>query len=159
MMTSIFKANWLLKALGFFKIPLIFYVNPKIIFLSEKEIRVKIKLRRRTKNHYGTMYFGAIAVGADISTGLFAMHIAQQRGIKMNLLFKDFKINFLKRPAGDVVFICNEYQKINEQIDEVVKRKVRVNKIVKGYAIVPSIDFHEKVCEFELTISLKQASN
>lgn len=156
-MKSIFRANIFLKLFGFFKIPLIFYVNPNIISLSEKEIRVKIRLRRRTKNHYGTMYFGAIAVGADISTGLFAMHIIEKRGVKMDLLFKDFKINFLKRPAGDVVFVCDEYKKINEQIDEVIKRKVRINKTVKGYAVVPSIDSYNKVCEFELTISLKQS--
>jgi len=155
-MKSLFKANLFLKALGLFKIPLIFYVNPKIISLSDEEIRVRIKLRRRTKNHYGSMYFGALAVGADISTGLFALHLIQQRGVKIDLLFKDFKINFLKRPSSDVVFICDEYQKINEQINEVIETKARVNKRVKGYAVVPSLS-NEKVCDFELTISLKQS--
>jgi len=158
-MKSLFKANFFLKALGFFKIPLIWYVNPKVIALSENEIRVKIKLRRRTKNHYGTMYFGAIAVGADICTGLFTLHILQQRKLKMDLLFKDFKINFIKRPAGDVVFVCNDAKKINDLIDKVVDSGIRVNKTVKGYAVIPLVNSKEKVCEFELTISLKQAVN
>ena len=51
-MKSLFKTNLVLKILGFFKIPLIWYVNPKVILLNEDEIRVKIKLRRRTKNHW-----------------------------------------------------------------------------------------------------------
>ena len=77
-MSNLFKTNLYLKTFGFFKIPLIFYVNPKVILLNSEEIKVAIPLNRRTRNHYGSMYFGALAVGADISVGLFAMSLVKK---------------------------------------------------------------------------------
>ena len=92
-MDNLLKANLYLKTFGFFKVPLIFYINPKIITLNDEEIKVAIELNRRTRNHYGSMYFGALAVGADISVGLFAMSLVKKSGADMLLLFSERKGN------------------------------------------------------------------
>tara|TARA_B100000963_G_scaffold360898_1_gene393699 strand:- start:7410 stop:7877 length:468 start_codon:yes stop_codon:yes gene_type:complete len=153
-MSNLFKANLYLKAFGFFRIPLIFYINPKIISLTDEEIKVAIKLNRRTRNHYGSMYFGALAVGADISVGLFAMALVKKSGANMGLLFKDFEIQFHKRAEGETIFICHEHEKINNQIASVLRSGKRVNEKVTGKAFVPSAS-QDPVCSFNLTISLK----
>ena len=44
---------------------MIFYAAPRIIQLDEDGCAVKIPLGFRTKNHLGSMYFGALCVGAD----------------------------------------------------------------------------------------------
>ena len=154
-MNYLTKANFYLKTFGFFKIPLIFYVNPKIVSLNDEEIRVAIDLNRRTRNHYGSMYFGALAVGADISIGLFAMHLAKAKDQDVLLLFKDFSMQFHTRAEGKTIFVCQEYKKINEQIASVKRVNRRVNESVSGWAFVPSIS-EEPVCTFKLTLSLKQ---
>jgi len=64
-MSELSKAKRMLWLFGFFKIPLIGYVNPKLIKLTDKSMVVKIPLRRKTKNHLGSMYFGALGIGAD----------------------------------------------------------------------------------------------
>ena len=64
---SIKKMRWLLFLLGFVKIPMIRFTNPKLLAIDDNSVRVKIKLRRRTKNHLNSMYFGALSVGADIA--------------------------------------------------------------------------------------------
>ena len=101
------------------------------------------------------MYFGALAVGADISVGLFAMSLVKKSGADMLLLFKDFQIEFHQRAEGETVFSCRDHEKINNQIALVLRDKKRVNEQVCGQAFVPSIS-EEPVCSFKLTVSLKQ---
>ena len=156
-MNRLTKANFYLKTFGLFKIPMIFFVNPKILNLTEKEIRVGIDLNWRTKNHYKSMYFGALAIGADVSTGIFALHLMKKRGVELDLLFKTFSIEFFKRPEGRTVFTCIDHKKITDQISEVIHSQQRVNQEVSGFAVTPAIST-DPVCRYTMTLSLKQKS-
>ena len=64
MTVSLNKIRWMLRLLGWIKIPLIGYVRPRLVNLDDNVAVVKIKLRRRTRNHLHSMYFGALAIGA-----------------------------------------------------------------------------------------------
>ena len=77
MEVSIRKMKWLLFLLGRVKIPLIGYTNPKLLSIDAQSVRVRIKLRRRTKNHLNSMYFGALAVGADIAGGIQVFYFSK----------------------------------------------------------------------------------
>jgi len=68
------KINLYLSLLSFWKIPLLFYCRPRIISIDDTTIKVKIKLKRKVKNHLGSMYLGALTIGADITSGYFAFH-------------------------------------------------------------------------------------
>ena len=70
------KIKWQLFLLGRFKIPMLGYTAPKLIELNNNKAKVKIKLKRRTKNHLNSMYFGALAVGADVAGGIHAFYFA-----------------------------------------------------------------------------------
>ena len=79
------KANFFIKILGFTKIPLMLFCNPKIIEFDDEKVIVKIRLKRKTKNHLGSMYFGVLAVGADVTGGFLAMDpIMKSLGIGAN---------------------------------------------------------------------------
>jgi len=54
------------------------------------------------------MYFGVLAVGADVTGGFLAMRYIQASTSKIALIFKDFKAEFLKRAEGDVHFVCED---------------------------------------------------
>ena len=73
MFSELRKANLYLKIFGLTKIPLLWFCRPKIIILNTESVEIKIPLRRRTKNHLNSMYFGALSVGADITGGFLAM--------------------------------------------------------------------------------------
>jgi hypothetical protein len=70
---------------------------------------------------------GVLAVGADITGGFLAMNPIQESGRKINLIFKDFKADFLKRPEGDVHFICNDGLAVRELVETVAKSSDRHN--------------------------------
>ena len=49
------QATLLLRYFGFFKIPLLFFVKPTVIEMSDHRVVVRILLRRRTRNHLRSM--------------------------------------------------------------------------------------------------------
>ena len=148
------KTNRLIQLFGITKVPMIWYCRPKVIEHTDEKIEIKILLKRKTKNHLGSMYFGVLAVGADITGGFLAMNPIQESGRKINLIFKDFKADFLKRPEGDVHFICNDGLAVRELVEKVTKSTDRHNFKLNIDAIVPSIST-EIVAKFQLTLSLK----
>ena len=74
---SLFKSNLELYLFSFFKVPMLFYCRPRIVALDDEKVEIRLPLRRRTKNHLNSMYFGALAVGADVAGGFIAFD--QQR--------------------------------------------------------------------------------
>lgn len=140
---------------GLTKIPLIAFVRPSIIRMDEAGCEIKIPLNYFTKNHLGSMYFGVLAVGADLAGGLMAMEQIRRSKKKVQLLFKDYKANFLKRPEADVHFICHDGEKIKKQVAEAIRTKQRLTRPLKIIATVPKISGDEPVAEFELGLSLK----
>ena len=154
MVSKVTKTTRLIQLFGITKVPMIWYCRPKVIEHTDEKIEIKIPLKRKTKNHLGSMYFGVLAVGADITGGFLAMEPIQESGRKINLIFKDFKADFLKRPEGDVHFTCNDGLAVKELVDRVSKSSDRHNFKLSIEATVPSIS-SEVVAKFELTLSLK----
>ncbi|HTL11154.1 MAG TPA: DUF4442 domain-containing protein, partial [Bdellovibrionota bacterium] len=92
------KETLYLRAFGLIKIPMLWYLRPSVVELTDDRCVVKIPLRRRAKNHLNSMYFGALAAGADCAGGLMAMRLIRADGNRASLVFKDFHAEFLKRP-------------------------------------------------------------
>lgn len=147
------KANIALRVFGIAKVPMIAFVKPVVDDISDLHCKVRIPIRRRTRNHYGSLYFGSFAVGADCAGGLLAMHLIKKSGAKINLLFKDFKAQFLKRPEGDVTFVCSDGAAIRSLIEHVVASKERGNLALTITATEG--EEPQTVAIFELTLSLK----
>lgn len=152
---SLKKMQRLLWKMGVFKIPMIAYVRPKLLQIDEHTSLVRIKLRRRTKNHLSSMYFGSLAVGADITAGLHAFYFAELSGTKISFAFKAVKAEFLKRAMSDIHFVSQDGQLVKDVFDETLKTKERVNKWIHVDA---KDDNDEIVATFEMEISVKVKS-
>ena len=153
-LSNITKANFYLKLFSFTKIPLIWFCKPKIINMNSNNIEIKINLNRKTKNHLGTMYFGALSVGADITGGFLAMLCIKESKKKVALIFKDYKADFLKRAEGDVHFICKQGDEISTLVNKTIQSGERENMLLFINAYVPTVS-NDIVAKFELTLSLK----
>lgn len=156
-MNILTKAKWMLWMFGHFQVPLIGYTKAEIIDITDERVIVRIKLRRRTKNHLHSMYMGALAIGADIAGGLLAVYFAQRSKAKISLAFKSFHAEFIKRPEHDVYFICEQGKSIQEMIARAKSEKTRINQIVpvEAYTHFLSEKGKEKVADFKLELSLK----
>lgn len=155
-LSAVQNADLIIKAFGFRKIPLIYYSGVKVVELNENRLEVRIPLNRRTRNHLNSMYFGALAIGADVAGGLLTFLHMQQTGRKMTVVFKDMKADFLKRAEGDVHFICDQNVEISKMLARIEASGERENMGIDVTAIVPSIS-NEVVAKFRLTLSAKLA--
>lgn len=155
MLSPLAKANLYLNLFAFTKVPLIWICRPKILEMDKEKVIVKIPLRRKTKNHLNSMYFGVLAVGADVAGGFLAMSKAQESGRKISLAFKEVEGQFLKRPEADVIFTCEDGRLIDDMLDEAISSGERINKAVKIVATCPSIGGNDPMAIFSLTLSIK----
>ncbi len=153
------RETFLLRTFGFLKIPLIFYITPRVLELGEERVEIKIPLNWRTKNHLGSMYFGVLCTAADVAGGLIAMKLIQKKGNTVNLVFKDFHAEFLKRPDADTHFICEDGKIVRDLVDRADSSGERVEDTVAIRAVCPSKYGDEVLARFKLTISLKKKSN
>ena len=149
---SIKKMRWLLFLLGFVKIPMIRFTNPKLLAIDDNSVRVKIKLRRRTKNHLNSMYFGALSVGADIAGGIQVFYFSKKMDRKVSFAFKGMNAQFLKRAESDIVFESNEGQKIQKAMEKSLKEGSRINDSIMVEA---KNDQGEVVATFEMIVSVR----
>ena len=151
-------ATFLLRCMGFFKIPLLSFVKPTVVELTDNRVVIKIPLRRRTKNHLGSMYFGALAIGADCAAGLIAMKFIQETDRKISLIFKSLDAAFLKRAEGDVYFTCDQGREVSNLVTAAAASTERVELPVDVIATVPDKFADEPVARFILVLSLKKKS-
>jgi len=156
-MKNSFKDTLFLRAFAFTKIPLLFFVNPSVVKMTEEEVVVSIPFSRRNKNHLGSMYFGALCIAADAAGGIIAAKALQKvaKGKKGSLIFKDFQAKFFKRPEGRTLFTCKDGLAIKAAVQKAEETLERVDLPVTIITTVPEKFGEEPVAEFVLTLSLK----
>lgn len=140
---------------GLTKVPLILYCRPVVVQLDEEKAVVRVPLRRRTKNHLNSMYFGALCVGADCAGGIIAMHQIWASKQSVSLVFQGFKAEFLKRPEADVHFVCTQGAEIKALVAKAIESGERESMPVNLVATTPSLSGDEPVARFEVILSLK----
>lgn len=134
------------------------YVRPKVAYVDDDRVDVFVPLRRRTKNHLGSMYFGALSVGADVAGGYLAMRRIQQAKRPVSFVFQDVRGEFLRRPTGDVLFRCQDGQAVQRIVDQTLLDGARHATTVAVVCTVPS-EGDAPVARFELTLSVKAKSS
>lgn len=149
------KANLSLRLFVWRYIPLIGFCAPIIESLSPQALAVRIPLGWRTRNHLGSMYFGALATGADLAGGLLVMEKGRARRRKVHFAFKSVTGEFLRRPQADVRFYCDQGEVIDEMIETSLATGQRINRPIQVTATCPAQDGDEPVARFELELSVK----
>lgn len=155
MFSERFIANLKMNLFAFTKVPLIWFCRPSIIHIDDNCIKVRIPLKRRNKNHLNSMYFGALAVGADLSGAFLAFHKVEKLGKKVSLAFKSVEGEFLKRPESDVIFTCTDGELIDSMLQESLQSGERINQLVTIVATCPKRHEDEPMAVFKLTLSVK----
>jgi acyl-coenzyme A thioesterase PaaI-like protein len=155
MMQNIFETAKV-RLFGFMQIPMIWFVSPHVICVGADRTEIVIPLTRRTRNHLKSMYFGALAVGADLAGGLLFMNLMQKNKLKLSFVFKDMQAQFLKRADGDVHFVCTSGQDVEALIARLKDSPERHETKVEIKALVPTKYNDDPVATFVLTLSAKK---
>ncbi len=143
---------------GFAKIPLIWWVRPSVLCVGVERTEIVIPLSRRTKNHLNSMYFGSLAIGADLAGALLLMELMDKAKIKASFVFKDMSAQFLKRADGDVHFVSTNGSDVQALLKRVGESPERQETTVEVKALVPKKYGDDPVAIFKLTLSVKRKS-
>jgi acyl-coenzyme A thioesterase PaaI-like protein len=148
------KETAMVRLLGL-KIPVLLFLAPRVLEVDEDGAAILIPLGYRSRNHVGSMYFAALAAGADLAAGMNAFALIERRHPKVNILFKDAHMDFLKRADGDVVFRTRDGRKVAAAMEQTVRTGERVTIPVDVVATVPEKYGDEPVARFTLGLSMK----
>lgn len=151
------KYTALINAYSILNIPLLAACMPQIVEVSDSRTVVRVRLGWRTRNHLGVMYFGALAMGAELSVALKAIESISKGKLKIDFIFKDFKADFLKRADGHVHFICPNADKVAALVKRTADSSERQSECFEGFACVPEHS-EEAIMNYSLTLSMKQRS-
>jgi len=155
-----FRQTLQLRLLGLLKIPLLGSVRPTVVELGDERCVIRVRLRRWTRNHLDSMYFGALAIGADCAGGIMAVEQIRRRKAKVSLIFKSFHAEFLRRPESDVFFICEEGARIRDLVDRVLVSERRLGELIPVTAAVLAPDgSYDPVARFILELTLKRSGH
>ena len=154
-LTPVQKANLKFKLVGLFKIRLLGFVNAKLVEYSEEKTVVRIPLNRKTRNHLGSVYFGALAVGADVTGAWIAFDYLDRTKKNVSIVFKDLQAEFLKRADGDVHFTCLDGPDVLASFKQTILDGERKNIPLTVTATVPSKYGEEPVATFVMTLSMR----
>ena len=155
-----FRQTLQLRLLGLLKIPLLGSVRPTVVELGDERCVIRVRLRRWTRNHLDSMYFCALAIGADCAGGIMAVTLIRSRRAQVSLVFKSFHTEFLKRPEADVFFICEEGARIRDLVDRVLVSERRLGELIPVTAAVLAPDgSYDPVARFILELTLKRSGH
>jgi acyl-coenzyme A thioesterase PaaI-like protein len=138
------------------RVPMLLFVGPRVLEVDEEGCAVEIPLGWRSRNHVGSMYFGALCTGADLAGGFNAFRAIRSAHPKVVVIFKDLRADFLKRADGDVLFRCRDGRRVAEAVRKADETGERVTIPVEVVATVPKKYGDEPVARFTLGLSLRR---
>lgn len=153
-MTSLWKLNFLMNLIALFKLPMVFFVRPRLVQYDEHQCTIRIKKTFKTRNHINSMYFGALAVGAELSIAVPAVFMIKASKQKVEIVFKAFDCEFLKKAHEDVYFKFNDVSAVRTLLETTIKTKERVTQTFEAHAFLASHP-DEPIMAYRLTMALK----
>lgn len=145
------KATFQVWLLGLTRIPLILFCRPRVIEVRAERSVIRIPLRRRTRNHLGSMYIASFTVGADLAAGLLAFNHSRIKGRNTSISFKSMQANYIKRAMSHVDFICEKGAEVAALIDAAALDGERKNLDVPVTAYCEN----EIVAQISIELSVK----
>ncbi|OQY02904.1 MAG: thioesterase [Bacteroidetes bacterium 4572_117] len=103
------------------KLPLAFLTGLKIIHIDENMASVSIPFKYLNQNPFQSIYFAALAMAAELSTGIMAMISVQSASKPVSMLVFNMSASFMKKARGKIVFSCYEGKAIEGAIEESIK--------------------------------------
>jgi acyl-coenzyme A thioesterase PaaI-like protein len=138
------------------RIPVLFFLGPRVVRLDEEVCEVRIPLGWRSRNHVGTMYLGALCAGADLAAGLPAARLVLSTHRDVVLLFADLRAEFLKRADGDVHFRSRQGREVAAAVRSAAGSGERQTLPVEVIATCPERHGEEPVARFTMGLTLKR---
>jgi hypothetical protein len=95
-------------------LPLAWFAGIRITELNEERCVTRLVTGWRTRNPFGSMYFGSLVLGAEVSMGIPVLSEVSRSGKSISTLIVSSRSVFHQRGTGKIFFTCNEVQEIRK---------------------------------------------
>lgn len=136
-------------------LPAAFFAGLKVEQLSEERAAISVRQKWFNKNPFHSIYFGVLAMAAEVSTGILCMSSLYKRKPAVSMLVIKNEGFFYKKAIGKIVFTCTDGALVNDAVEQSIRtgEGVTVECNSKGVN-----EKGEVVAEFNFTWSFKAKS-
>lgn len=138
------------------RMPLGFFAGLRVDKFNINEAIVSLPFNTITKNPFKSVYFGAQAMAAELSTGVLAMDAVIDSKKRISMLVFDMKAHFSKKAVSRIRFTCEQGNEIRQAIQKAIDTKEGVTVEVQS---VGTDEDGDVVSEFSYTWTFKLKSN
>ncbi len=142
----------LLKIFFLKRMPLGFFAGLKVVQFDDQMAIVSLPFNTITKNPFRSVYFGAQAMAAELSTGVLAMNAVQSSNQNISMLVFAMEASFAKKAISKIHFQCNQAVEINTAVQGCIESGEGVTLKVKSVGTDQNGDV---VSEFYFTWTFK----
>lgn len=133
-------------------LPLGFFTGLKVAEINEKGAVVSLPFNWITKNPFRSIYFGAQAMAAELSTGIIAAEAARRSQRRFSLLILGMEAQFIQKATSKTFFSCREAEKIQQAISRCIESG---EGVVVEVSAIGKDSKGDVVSEFKFTWSFK----
>lgn len=100
----------------FFKLPLAWLSGVRVSQLTKKNAIVQLRFWWMNQNPFHSIYFAALLMAAELSTGLLVFQAIKASGKNISMLVTAQNANFLKKARGKIRFECHQGKEVMDAI-------------------------------------------
>jgi hypothetical protein len=103
------------------KLPLAAFAGLRVRRLDEAGAEVSLPAGWKTQNPFGSTYFAAQAMAAEMSTGAPALWFIEQSGVKVSSLVTAISAKFTRRAVSEARFVFSDGATMRAAIEQTVR--------------------------------------
>jgi hypothetical protein len=144
-----------IRALLWSKLPLAAFAGLRVRRLDENGAEVSLPAGWKTQNPFGSTYFAAQAMAAEMSTGAPALWFIEQSGVRVSSLVTGIAAQFTRKATSEARFVFSDGAGMRAAIDKAIQTGAPV--IYKAHSIGTQRD-GTQVADFTIEWSFKKKS-
>ena len=110
-----------IRALLWSKLPLAAFAGLRVRRLDENGAEVSLPAGWKTQNPFGSTYFAAQAMAAEMSTGAPALWFIEQSGVRVSSLVTGIAAQFTRKATSEARFVFSDGAGMRAAIDKAVQ--------------------------------------
>jgi len=135
------------------KLPFAFLAGLKVVEISDSKASISIPYKFLNKNPFRSIYFAALSMAAELSTGLLSMAAISDTDKAISMLVLEMNAKFNKKAKSKIVFTCTQGREIAETVNKCLISGI--GETIKVQSKGVDIEGNE-VAEFYFTWTFKQ---
>lgn len=127
----------LIRAYLLLKMPLAFFAGLRVRSLDAERCETTVPYGWRSTNPFGSTYFAALTMAAELSAGTLAMLAVRQAPARVGMLIVGLDARFENRARAKTTFTCEEGHKLFAAVRETLRTGEQVRTQVETVGRLP----------------------